>query len=246
VACLTGVVSGPYRTVTVPGAPERGVAIVLAVDVSESMGDAGVDGRRKLDVAVAQARRFVTHREGDAIGLVTFGGEAVVRVPPTVDHAPVLDALGRLRAGELGDGTAIGTALGLAANRLRGVEGGFGAILLVTDGRSNAGPIDPVTAARAAAALGQHVYVVEVDDEARASSLLDRVASDGGGRRFEASDAAGMAQAYREIDQLEPSTFARAARTARVPGGLGLLWIALSLLVLERVARAYGGTGGLP
>ncbi len=245
-ACLVGVAAGPYRAVPVPGSPTKGVAIVVAMDVSESMGDAGLGGRRKLDVAIAEAKRFVGRREGDAIGLVVFGGEAAVRVPPTVDRAVVLDALGSLRAGELGDGTAIGTALGLAANRLRGIEARSRVILLITDGRSNAGALDPTTAARAAAALRQHVYVVAVDDGDVGLPLLERVASAGRGSLFEASDGAGLAEAYAQIDRMEPSTFAGRERTVRLPATWGLLWAALALVLAERGARAAGRLGALP
>lgn len=246
VLALVLILAGPYRTVALPGTAAEGVAVMVALDVSESMGDLADGGSSKLAVAVEEARRFASRREGDAIGLVAFGRDAVVRVPPTVDRAPFLTALGTLEAGGLGDGTAVGTAVGLAANRLRGVDARSRVILLVTDGRSNAGSLDPVTAARAAAALGQHVYVVEVEDDGQATPLLEGMARAGGGRHFTVSDADGLASAYGEIDRMEPSTFHAPTRTAQVPAVAGLLWLSLAFLVVGRGARGWARLGRLP
>lgn len=237
-AGLAWVAASPFRTVTLPPDPSEGVALVVALDVSESMDDPGLGGRSKLAVALEEIRRFVRGRAGDAVGLVTFAQESIVRVPPTVDHRVLLDALGRVRAGDLGDGTAIGTALGMAANRLRGVEARSRVLVLVSDGRSNAGALDPGTAARAAAALGQHVYVIEVGGDAGPADLLGDVAAAAGGRHYAVSDRQGLDRAYREIDALETSRLAGPPRTAQVPASSGLIWWLVGLLALERSVRA--------
>ena len=236
--CLAWVAAAPFHTVTLPPEPREGVALVVALDVSESMEDPGLGGRSKLEVALDEIRRFASERDGDALGLVTFAEEALVRVPPTVDRAVFLEALGTVRAGELGDGTAIGTALGMAANRLRGVEARSRVLVLVSDGRSNAGALDPGTAARAAATLDQHLYVVEVSDAGAPGDLLADVAASAGGRHFAVTDRRGLDEAYREIAALEPSRLSGPPRTARVPVRAGLLWWVMGLLVVERGVRA--------
>ncbi len=231
---LTLFVAGPRRTVELPGEPTRGVAMMIALDVSGSMAEEGTDGTPRLRDAVTETRRFLEGREGDRVGLVTFGAEALVRVPPTGDRRPLLDALASVRAGEDGDATAIGTALGLAAARLRTMEARSKVIVLVTDGQSNAGVLDPLTAARAAATLGQHIYVVDVGDTAPDDGLLDEIARVGGGHRWVASDRSGAQTAYGEISSLEPSSFPGAPRTDTVPAGHWLLWVAATLLLVER------------
>lgn len=245
VITLSWVAASPMRTVPIPPEPGEGVALVVALDVSESMGEPGLGGRQKLDVARDEIRRFVEGREGDALGLVTFGGEAVVRVPPTVDRGTLLDALGGVKAGELGDGTAVGTALGMAANRLRGMDARSRVVVLVSDGRNNAGALDPVTAARAAAALGQRVYVVEVGGGETSEAGLAYVAEAGHGRHFLVTDEEGLDAAYGEIGALEPSRLPGRPTTAQVPAAGGLLWVAAGLLAVERVLRA-SRVGRLP
>src|SRR5256886_16787865 len=62
----------------------------------------------------------------------------------------------------LEDGTAIGTAIGTAANRLRRAPGRSKVLVLLTDGVNNRGTVDPRTAAQAAAAFGIKIYVIGV------------------------------------------------------------------------------------
>lgn len=239
-AALTIFVSGPRRTVDLPGDPARGVGMMVALDVSGSMGRMDADGMTRLQDAVAETRRFLQGRKGDRVGLVTFGAEALVRVPPTGDRRPLLDALASVKSGEDGDATAIGTALGLAAARLRALQARSKVIVLLTDGRSNAGALDPLTAARAASALGQKIYVVEVGGSAADASLLSRIARVGGGRRWVVADGAGAQAAYRDISALEPSTFPGPTRTASVPTAGWLLWLAAAMLLAERGLRGAG------
>ena len=68
--------------------------------------------------------------------------------------------------------------------------------------------------------------------------MLAPVAEAGGGRAFVVADRAGLDAAYRSIDALEPSAFARAPTPLRVPRHAGLLWMALALLAAEAALRA--------
>lgn len=248
VVALAWLAAAPFRRVPAPVPAGEGVAVMVVLDLSESMGDpwmegagqggprvvSGVSTRTKLDVALAELERFVARREGDALGLVVFGGEAVVRVPPTVDRRAFRQALTSLRPGALGEGTAVGTALGMAANRLRALDARSKVVVLLTDGRSNAGALDPVTAARAAAGVGQKVYVLEVEDAGASPPLLVPVARAGNGRHFLVSGDAGLEEAYREIDALEPSRLPGSPASVPVPASLGLLWWAGAFLLVER------------
>lgn len=237
VAALALAASAPQRTVEVRPATS-GVALMLAVDVSPSMAEPLDGGVSRLDAVRGEVARFLRGRDGDAVGLVLFGGDALVRVPPVVDRRPLEAALEAVRVGELGEGTALGTALGLAADRLRAVGSPSRAAVVFTDGEDNAGALDPLTAAAAAAALGQRVHVVDASADPAARALLARVAERGGGGHHAVGDPQGMAEALEALDAMERGRFTGPAAAARIPAWRALLWVALALLVAEAGVRA--------
>jgi Ca-activated chloride channel family protein len=208
-----------------------GIDIVLAFDISSSMLAEDFQPQNRLEVARAKVKEFVTLRESDRIGVVSFSGEALTQVPLTADHALVLAAIDQLQPGQLEDGTAIGTAIATASNRLRASSSRSRVLVLLTDGVNNRGQVDPRTAARAAAAFGIRIYAIGVGTEGMApvpvgrglfglryetqrveidDALLTEVATATGGRYFRAKDAAALARITREIDRLEKTpTLAR-------------------------------------
>ena len=155
-----------------PGGPATirrdGIAIVIAVDVSSSMLAEDFAPVNRLEVAKRQAVSFIRGRDADRIGLVAFAGEALTQVPVTLDYAVLEQAVMGLRVGTLEDGTAIGSGLATAVNRLRRVPSKSKVVLLLTDGVNNRGAIDPRTAADAAAAFGIKVYTVGVGTQGEA------------------------------------------------------------------------------
>lgn len=243
-AALALAAAAPY-TVSSAAATTSGVAIMLAVDVSPSMGEPWSGGASRLDAVRGEVARFLQGRDGDAVGLVLFGGEALVRVPPLQDRRALEAALAAATVGELGEGTALGTAVGLAADRLRGVESPSRVIVVFTDGEDNAGALDPLTAAAAAAALGQRVHVVDASAGGDPRLLLSGLARRGGGGHHVAGDAAGMARALAALDAMEAGPLPSAPRGDRTPAWNGLLLVALSLVLAERALRA-GRWGVIP
>jgi Ca-activated chloride channel family protein len=167
----------------------EGYDLVLAVDLSGSMlaEDQERDGKRvnRLQALKPILEAFSARREGDRIGVVTFGGRAYTLAPLTFDHEWLRRQIARLRVGLVEDGTALGDALGLAVARLGqpGQEeagrrkGGF--IILLTDGASNTGQIAPLDAARLAAARGIPVYTIG----SGRSGLVPMPVFDGAGRK---------------------------------------------------------------
>ena len=88
--------------------PSTQKTVILAVDVSLSMGAADVLPNR-LTAAQAAARSFVEERPSDLrVGLVAFGGNAVLVQPPTASRDDLLAAIDRF---QLQRGTATGSAL---------------------------------------------------------------------------------------------------------------------------------------
>jgi Ca-activated chloride channel family protein len=212
-------------------------------------------------VAKEQVRRFVLGRQSDRVSLVAFSGEALTQVPLTTDYPVVLAAIENLQAGQmLVDGTAIGTAIATAANRLRSAPGRSRVMVLLTDGENNRGTIDPRTAAQAAAAFGIRIYTIGVGSEGMApvpvsrglfglryenrpvkidEALLTEIARTTGGRYFRARDAQALQAIYAQIDQLERSTVETTVRVRyseqyRWPLVAGMLALFLELLARRR------------
>ena len=235
-----------------------GVDIVLTIDASGSMKAEDFQPRNRLEVAKQAAIDFVEERPSDRLGLVTFAGQAVTQAPLTLDHQAVGNAIRRIEIGGLTDGTAIGTALATAVNRLRASEARSKVVILLTDGVNNAGQIDPLTAARTAQALGVRVYTIGVGTTGEAPYLLDdprfgrryvrvvvrideevlrEIASRTGGRYFRATDPEALSQVYAAIDRLERSPLSGRRPVARLDRYAWILALALGLVVAEGVLR---------
>src|SRR5438477_9995623 len=138
-----------------------GIDIMLVLDVSGSMltKDFTIGGDRatRLDAVREVTRKFIEARPNDRIGMIAFGGRPYVVSPMTLDHDWILQNLERVRIGLVEDGTAIGSAMASAANRLNDTHSKSRAIVLLTDGENNAGKISPNTAAEAVKALKIHL-----------------------------------------------------------------------------------------
>jgi Ca-activated chloride channel family protein len=240
----------------------EGINIVIAFDISSSMLAQDFQPQNRLEVAREKVKQFVAMRRSDRIGVVAFSGEALTQVPLTTDYPVVTQAINNMQPGQLEDGTAIGTAIATAANRLKDAPGASRVMVLLTDGVNNRGSIDPRTAARAAAALGIRIYAIGVGTEGMApvpvgrglfglryemrpveidDALLTEVARFTGGRYFRARDAAALDRITREIDRLERSplqtrTYVRFTELFRWP-----LLAAMIALAGEMLLRAWRG-----
>ncbi len=212
-----------------------GISILLALDVSSSMLAEDFQPDNRLAVAKQTIKDFISGREVDEVGLIAFAGEALTQVPLTLDYPVLLAAVDNLQPHQLEDGTAIGTGLVTATNRLQGASGRSRVVVLLTDGENNRGTIDPRTAAQAAAALGVRVYTIGVGSDGVApvpvgrgvfglryenrpvridEALLEDIARVTGGRYFRARDAQALRRIYEQIDQLERAPI-RATRYVR-------------------------------
>ena len=235
----------------------EGISIVLAVDVSSSMLSEDFAPSNRIDVAKQTAIDFVRARTSDRIGVVAFAAQALTQVPITTDYAVLEEGLRGLRIGIVEDGTAIGTGIATAANRLRRAPGKTKVIILLTDGVNNRGTVDPRTAAQAAAAFAIRIYTIGVGTEGEApvptsegpeglryqslpvqidERLLTEIAAMTGGRYFRATDSESLKHIFAEINLLEKTTLQRVIyrrfdEAYRVPLSLGLLGLALEIVV---------------
>ncbi|MDR0383627.1 MAG: VWA domain-containing protein [Spirochaetaceae bacterium] len=141
---------------------ERGADVLFVLDCSPSMAGIDMAGKSRFDAARELIRNFAENRPADAVGLAALGNDAALLIPPTVDRNALFDRLDRLAIGELGDGTALGTALVLAAFHLENSAANRKIAVLITDGENNAGAVHPLAAAAALGEQGAILYVIGV------------------------------------------------------------------------------------
>lgn len=201
----------------------HGVDIALVMDVSTSMQIEDVTPSREA-ASRDLIKRFVAGRPHDRMALVAFAGRPVTRAPLTTDRDLLRMLVDETTNEGLEDGTAIGDALLMAGNRLRGSKARSRVVVLLTDGENNAGAVDPVSAARALSSLGLRIHTIGVGREGRfqqsfrmpdgtvqkgvVESRMDakglaEVARIGGGRFFRALDRDALEKAWSEIDAME-------------------------------------------
>ncbi|MBL7048753.1 MAG: VWA domain-containing protein [Nitrospira sp.] len=206
----------------------EGIDIVLAIDTSTSMlaEDFKLEGRRtnRLSAVKEVVKEFIGNRYSDRIGIVAFASRAYTVAPLTLDYSWLIQNLQRIETGMIEDGTAIGSGLSSALNRLKDSTAKSKVVILLTDGRNNSGRISPLTAAGAANALNIKVYTIgagtrglapypvksafgrtiyknvriDVDEE-----ILMQVADKTNGRYFRATDTDSLREIYKEIDEME-------------------------------------------
>lgn len=243
----------------------EGIDILLAIDVSGSMRCEDFRPQNRLFVAKEVAKRFVRGREHDRIGLVAFAGRAELISPVTLDYDGLSGLIDGLDFGMLPDGTAVGSAIALGAERLRLTKGKSRVLILLTDGINNAGSVDPVTAARLAAAVGVRVYTVGAGTQGQApfpvddpvigrhyiwvrsdvdETTLRTIADTTHGRYFRATTAELLERVYHEIDAMEPSrvemrSYTRWAEAGPKFLGAGLVLLALDVLLGATWLRRY-------
>ena len=207
----------------------HGVDIILAIDTSGSMramdftrGDNRVT---RLNIVKEVVAEFITNRHNDRLGLVAFGAEAFTQCPLTLDHNIILSFLNKMNIGMAGDSTAIGSAIGIAIKRLKDLEAKSKVIVLLTDGRNNAGIISPEQASKIAKTYDIKIYTIGVGTQGRAPFLINTplghryvyqkvdideitlrdIATKTGAQYFRATDRESLKKIYAQIDLLEKS-----------------------------------------
>lgn len=204
----------------------RGIDIVMAIDVSASMLAKDLLPNR-LEALKDVAAEFIKGRPNDRIGLVEYAGESYTRTPITSDKSIILRSLKEIRYNTIiQSGTAIGSGLATAVNRLKDSKAKSKVIILLTDGVNNSGFIDPKIASELAVEYGIKVYTiglgtnglalspvnidsrtgdfiyskvqVEIDEE-----LLKEIADVTGGIYFRATNKEKLEEIYKEINKLE-------------------------------------------
>lgn len=231
----------------------------MAVDISGSMLALDFAPQNRLAAAVKVARDFISKRPNDRFGLVAFSEYALTQSPLTYDHISMLEQLGRLEVNQSASATAIGLGLAKAVARLKDSNAKSKVVILITDGVSNTGEIDPATAALMASSFKIKVYPIGVGTNGYVDfpitdprfgtfyrktfveldmETLDRVAQiTGTGTAAQASDSEQLKRIMDKIDTLETTEYKAQVRYIWMEQFMPLLWAAFALLLLELVLR---------
>jgi Ca-activated chloride channel homolog len=230
-ALFIAALARPQAGKTITHIEASGIDIMIVLDVSRSMlaEDFTIGNQRanRLEATKKVTEEFIKSRPNDRIGMTAFAGRPYLVSPLTLDHDWLLKNLERIRIGLVEDGTAIGSAIASAANRLKQRQAKSKVIILLTDGENNAGRIEPKTAAEAAEALGIKIYAIGagtrglapyplVDPFGRTiyrnvrvefnEEVLKEVAQVTHGQYYRATDTRSLERIYAQIDQLEKTT----------------------------------------
>jgi len=268
----------PVDTTRPETTEESGIDVMLVLDLSGSMSavmenvpddlkphvtlpEPGIPPRR-VDIAKAVVRDFISRRKSDRIGVIVFGKSAFVLSPQTLDYQLLDQLVARMELKIIDEsGTAIGDALGAAVARLRHSSAKSKTVILLTDGENNSGAIAPIYAAELAAKVGAKVYPIQIGDGSEAlvyagrdllgqphfdkqnfpinPELLKELAKKTGGTMYVASDAKALQASFHDVlDKLEKSRFE--AGIARFEELFPILLLpGVLLLAIEALLRAF-------
>ncbi|MDR1129324.1 MAG: VWA domain-containing protein [Treponema sp.] len=240
---------------------DRGADIFFIIDVSPSMAGMDIDGKSRFDAARKLIGDFALNRPSDAVGLAAVGEEAALILPPTIDRELLLERLDSLRIGELGDGTALGMGLSVAALHIRESGARHRAVVLITDGENNAGSVHPETAAAAIRGLGASLWVIGIGSSGEVAvdyvdpvlnvrrtgtfesrfdpESLRAIARKGGGTYIAAPSGAAFASAFDRLDKSELAVRRFAPVTRRQDLSVPVILAALACLLIPRLFRRW-------
>jgi Ca-activated chloride channel family protein len=255
--CAAGPVIKTSETVWL----NRGADILFVLDISPSMAALDMDGASRFNVARKLLIDFAERRPSDGIGLAVVGNDAALLLPPTTDRALLASRLEELRIGEMGDGTALGMGLALAAYHLETSTAPRRAAVLISDGENNAGAIHPETAAAMIGDIGVSLWIIGVGSggevpidyidpftRVRRTGLFDsrydtetlrKLSAAGSGTWISAPSADAFAAAFARLDDQELVVRRAGTITRSHPWHLPFLIVTVSLIAAARFVKRF-------
>lgn len=245
--------------VSIKSKTNKGIDIVMAIDVSSSMLAQDLKPNR-LSALKRVASEFIDDRISDRIGLVVYAGESYTMTPITNDKNIIKNSLSEISfKGVIEDGTAIGMGLATAVNRLKDSRAKSKVIILLTDGVNNSGFIDPKIASELALEYKIKTYTIGLGSNGMARApigilpngnfqygmtnveidekLLKSISKVTGGQYFRATDNEKLAQIYSSINKLEKTEMEEIKYTNFIEKYRPLVIIVLTLILSEFLLR---------
>ncbi len=177
IACLFAALARPQAGFRWEEVKRRGIEVVFAVDTSKSMLTPDVKPNR-LTRAKLAVDDFVSHLNGDGVGLIAFAGNAFLQCPITLDYDAFRESLNALDTNIIPrGGTDIASAIQETQTALQNRAGSDKILVLLTDGEDLEG--NALTAAKAAAKEGLKIYTLGVGSTS--GELIPISAEEGGG-----------------------------------------------------------------
>jgi Ca-activated chloride channel homolog len=228
----------------------EGIDIVLVMDVSGSMELQDIAPNR-LAAAKEVALDFIKGRIQDRIGMVVFAGDAYSLSPLTTDYQLLRENINAITFKMIpNDGTAIGSALAVAINRMRDSNAKSKVIILLSDGENTAGSLDPELAAQLAYAYGIKLYTIGIGKDGRVAYDVDstgkklyvetqldetslrKIAETTEGRFFRADSKSTLQEIFRNINKMEKTEVSeKRFRDTRDYYQVYLKWALLLLII---------------
>ncbi|MCH5305867.1 MAG: VWA domain-containing protein [Rikenella sp.] len=232
----------------------KGVEIMLAVDVSNSM-LAEDFAPNRLERTKNAVNRLIEQLDKDRVGMVVFAGEAYIQLPITSDYISAKSFVSGLNPNMVPvQGTSLARAIELSVRSFSEQSRQSRALILVTDGESH--DDDPIAAAQLAKEAGVVIYTVGIgtpqgapiviggemmkDEEGQIvvskldEQLLQQLAVLTGGSYVRASErSVGLDEILRQIGQMEKKEFSSMAFSEYNDQFHYLLALAFVFLLLE-------------
>lgn len=255
--------------------PAQGIDIMLTLDVSGSMDMRDFVTARPKSVDELYSRMaaaketvedFISARTSDRIGIVVFSGAAMLQCPLTLDYFALKEYLGYIHVDMLQgvNGTAVGDAIAVSTQHLREGVAKSKIIILVTDGESNSGTVDPIAAAKAAAVYGIKVYTILMAGDVKnipynvpnrdilvanykanlpnmiqAKSTLKEISAITGAQAYTAVNTAELNGIYAQINALEKTTYQESKKLNYEDAYQSLLWLSLIFALLALLGGKF-------
>ena len=160
--CVLGIIvaARPQFGTKVEKVERKGIELVIAIDVSNSMLARDVNPDR-LSKAKQILTRIVDERKNDKVAIVVFAGESYVQLPMTTDIQSAKIFLDNINTSLVPvQGTVIGSAINMAMNSFTSDKEVDKSIILITDGEDHED--NGVQMAQQAGAAGIQINVVGI------------------------------------------------------------------------------------
>lgn len=187
----------------------NGIDIMVALDISGSMTQPASKKMSRIESAKAIITKFIEKRAGDRVGLVVFAESSFLKCPGTLNYDLLKDIIAKIHIDpHKQSSTAIGIGLASGINRLLNLKDNDKVeskiVILVTDGRNNAGEITPHTASEIAMKSGIKIYTVGIGQEEQIDiELLENISEKTGGNFFHAQGSKELSDAFEAINSIE-------------------------------------------